>query len=162
MSVINQEQLRMIQLRYMGKTYQEVANTINREFNKTYTAANMRVRFSTSGSLYIAYHEYSNKEEEFAEEKVRARYKQMANWADKVVRDIVKLAMKKGDFATALRTIQDINDRAGVVVIRKSQIDVKDNKKTDLSDEEFSKELARFGIDSRTGIRVGTTEQTKN
>ena len=86
----------------------------------------------------------------------------MAGWADKVMRSLVQSAIKKGDLATALRTLQDINDRAGNVVIRKSQVNIKEEKRGNLSDAEFSKELTRFGIDPRTGVRVGTTSQTKN
>lgn len=159
---MNQENTLMIELRYQGKTYQEIANAINREFKKNYSAQTLRRRFAMDGTLYLPYQEYAAKQEEFVEEDIRNRYKAMAGWADKVMRSLVQGAIKKGDLATAHRILQDINDRAGVVVIRKSQINIKEEKRGNLSDAEFSKELTRFGIDPRTGVRVGTTSQTKN
>lgn len=159
---LNQEQTLMINLKYLGKTSQEIANVINKRFNKNYTALAIRKRFIMDGSLYLPYQEYAAKQEEFVEEDVRKRYRGMANWGDKVMRSIVQIALKKGDLRTALAAIQDINDRAGVVVIRKSQVNIKEEKRGNLSDAEFSKELTRFGIDPRTGVRVGTTSQTKN
>lgn len=159
---LNQELSRMIELKYQGKNSQEIANAINREFNKTYNAGNIRHKFMMDGVLYLPYQEYASKQEAFTEEDIRNRYKAMAGWADKVMRSLVQSAIKKGDLATALRTLQDINDRAGNVVIRKSQVNIKEEKRGNLSDAEFSKELTRFGIDPRTGVRVGTTSQTKN
>lgn len=159
---MNQEQLRMIELRFLGKTHQEVANIINREFNKKYNACAIRNRFKIDGTLYLAYHEYAAKQEEFSEENIRNQYKSMTVWAVNVRRSLVQAAIKKGDLATALRILQDIDDRAGNVVIRKSQINVKEEKRGNLSDVEFSKELTRFGIDPRTGVRVGEASQTKN
>lgn len=159
---MNQAYLRMIELKYLGKASQEVANIINREFDKKYTAHAIRQKFQMDGTLYLAYQEYAAKQEEFVEEDIRKRYLAMANWGDKVMRSLVQKAIKKGDLATALRVLQDINDRAGLVVIRKSQINIKEEKRGNLSDAEFSKELTRFGIDPRTGVRVGTTSQIKN
>lgn len=159
---LNGEQQMMISLKYKGKTSQEIANVINKHFNKKYTPLAIRKRFMMDGSLYLPYQEYAAKQEEFTEEDIRNRYKAMAGWADKVMRSLVQAAIKKGDLATALRVLQDINDRSGNVVIRKSQINVKEEKRGNLSDVEFSKELTRFGIDPRTGVRVGEASQTKN
>ncbi len=159
---MNQEYRKMIELKYLGKTSQEIANIVNREFNRKYSSFAIRKRFQMDGTLYLAYQEYAAKQEEFTEEDIRNRYKAMAGWADKVMRSLVQAAIKKGDLATALRVLQDINDRSGNVVVRKSQINVKEEKRGNLSDVEFSKELTRFGIDPRTGVRVGTTSQTKN
>lgn len=152
-----------IRLRYNGKTYREIAGELSRLYGMTIVESSIRGLFMVDGRLYLDYLEYETKQNDYTDETSRQQYKQMAAWVPKAEKQLYKEALKKEDYRLAWDILKNINDRAGVVVVRKTEVttDDKTTKRID-SFEQFLEVLKRTGIDSRTGLRVGNAEMEKN
>lgn len=147
-----------IQLRYEGATYKEISKALGGRFSE----GTLRHLFASDGLWYMDYLTYEAERNKFNEEEVRSKYKKMLGWTWKIQQELLQHAIKDKDYRLAWNIIQDINDRAGLVVVRKSEVNVKDEPARPISNKEFFAELARLGIDSRTGLRLGIAEDEKN
>lgn len=140
-----------IELRYRGETYRNISKALGGKVSDGV----LRQWFATDGKLYIPYLEYCSQNDAFVESQVRQEYKNFARQSMRLMRMLLGEALKIKDFKLALEIIKDINDRAGVVVVRKTEVNLEDKRtETINSYEQFVSELKRLGIDPRTGLRV--------
>lgn len=144
-----------IELKYAGKTYREISKAINLKISEGV----LQKYFMTDGMLYIPYLQYEARMNDFNEKTARSTYKKMTGWTARVQQQLLKLAINRGDYRLAWDIIKDINDRAGLVVVRKSEVNVDDRatKEVDTYDK-FTAELRRLGIDPGTGLRMAETK----
>lgn len=152
-----------IRLKYNGKTYREIATSLSKMFSVHIVEGSIRNLFAIDGRLYLDYLEYEVLQNNYTDETARQQYRQMASWTPKAEKQLYKEAMKHGDYRLAWDILKNINDRAGLVVIRKSEVNVDDQSGKRIETyEQFVQELQRNGIDPRTGFRVGTPKMAKN
>lgn len=142
--------LKAIELRYQGQTYRQISKALGGKISEGV----LRKLFMVDGRLYLPYLEYEAKMNNSNEEEARSRYKKMLGWSWKMQQDLLKKAIKAGDFRLAFDIIKDMNDRGGLVVIRKSEVNVTEQDARPISRTQFFEELTRMGIDPRTGLRV--------
>lgn len=151
-----------IELKYKGYSYQEIVRNITKIHKMHLSETTLRTYFSVDGKLYIPYLEYEARMNEWNEEHSKAEHKRMSAYTARVRSSLLKKAIKEGDYRLALDIIKDIDDRAGNVVVRKSQVNVTEEQQKPMSHEEFVKELARLHINPRTGLRMGTAKMEQN
>lgn len=146
-----------IRLKYQGKTYQEIAKEISKLCRITIHEQTMKNAFTVDGRLYLDYLKYEGAQNNWTDEHSRQEYKRLAAETSAIQEQLLKQAMKKGDFRLAWDIVKDINDRAGLVVVRKSEVNVDDQRERPIENyEQFVQDLERQGIDPRTGLRVAT------
>jgi len=151
-----------IRLKYLGKTYRQIANEISKYANVSVSESTIKQWFMVDGRLYIPYLTYSAKLNEQSEDEIRKELKRDAENGVKVLRSLLQKAIKNGEFQVALNIIKEQMDRGGVVTVRKSEINVKDQPGKEMTREDYIKECARLGIDPRSGLRVPTAQTKPN
>lgn len=139
-----------IELRYMGYTYPKIAEAIGNKIS----ISTLRQWFMMGGRLYHDYLSYQDQQDKFTEEDVRSQFKKAARHGVKVMETILQKALAKGDYKLALEVVKEQMDRGGVVTVRQSKVNIEDERKTKLTDEQYLQELQRLGIDRTTGLRL--------
>lgn len=147
-----------IELKYAGQTYKEIEKALGGKL----TAGTLADYFATDGMLYIPYLEYEARQNKFIEEEVRKDFRVQAQYASKIMRSILQQALKAGDYVAALQIVKEQLDRAGIVTIKKSEVNVKDEPQKEMTYEQYVAELTRLGIDPRTGFRLADKKMGKN
>lgn len=148
-----------IELKYRGYTYREISKHLNGKLSEDA----LKRCFQMDGSLYFDYLEYEAQQNKWTDENSRQDYKRLAAHTSKIQQSLLKQAIKSGDYRLAWDIIKDINDRAGLVVVRKSEVNVETKEAKPIDNyEQFAKELRRLGIDPGTGLRVAAPEVGKN
>lgn len=148
-----------IELKYAGCTYREISKSLGGKLTET----SLKKYFEVGGTLYLPYLEHEARMNAWTEENSRQDYKKLASYTSKVEKSLLKTAMRKGDYRLAFDILKDINDRAGLVVIRQTQVNIDENKSKAINTyEHFLSELKRSGIDAGTGLRVAETKMEKN
>lgn len=146
-------QQRAIELKYKGYTYREISKSMDGKISESMLAK----YFKVDGKLYLPYLEYEARMNNWNEETAKTQYKSMLGWTWKMQQQLLKQAFKVKDYRLVRDIINDINDRAGFVVVRKSQVNVKDDREDKLETyEQFTEILRERGIDPRTGLRMAT------
>lgn len=150
---MNNYHRKAIELKYKGYTHVEISKAIGGKL----TPGTLDHHFASDGMLYLPYLEYSARQGKFIEDQVRDEFKEQARYASKIMRTLLQAALKAKDYRAALEIIKEQLDRAGVVTVKKSQVNVTDNKDKEISTyEQYTKELERMGIDPGTGLRLAT------
>lgn len=139
-----------IELRYRGYTYPQIHKAVGGKIS----VSGLKKKFATDGNLFIPFMEYIAKQEDYIEDKVRAEFKDQAKYASRIQRSLLQKALKKGDIALANTIVKDMLDRAGVVVVRKAQVNVEDSRERPMTNDEYLEQLRGLGIDPRTGFRL--------
>lgn len=152
-----------IRLKYEGKTYRQIADELSKLVGFTVTESTLKQCFMVDGRLYLDYLEYEVVQNQYTEETARQAYKKMASWVPLAEKQLYKEALKAKDFRLAWDILKNINDRAGIVVIRKSEVNVDETRRKPIETyEQFLAELKRSGIDPRTGLRMAKAEVGTN
>lgn len=155
---MNKFHKKAIELKYKGNTYREISKALG----KRITELTLKDYFRVDGLLYVHYLEYEARMNEWTEEESRKEYKRLASFTSKMQMTVLKQAVKAKDWRLANDIIKDINDRAGLVVVRKTELDIETSVKKVETYEQFTAELKRLGIDSETGLRVETSKMAAN
>lgn len=149
-----------IRLKYLGKTHREIAGEISKLCKVTISPGTISNCFNVDGRLYLDYLTYESKQNGWAAEHSMQEYKRLAANTAKIKESLLKMAVEKGDYRLAFDIARDLDDRAGNVVVRKSEVD--DKRKEQMTDEQLLEELTRIGINPRTGLRVKTPKMEQN
>ena len=152
---LNQYEQKALELKYRGSTYREISKAIGGKL----TEKTLETYFSVEGKLWLPYQEYCASLNAFSEDEIRKDFKRGAQYAYKIKQIILQKALAKGDYVLANRVASDILDRAGLVIVRKAEINV-DNKiqETPIETyEQYASKLRGIGIDPRTGFRLAPT-----
>lgn len=151
-----------IERRYRGDTYREIASLL-RKMGMQFSEGTLRNWFMVDGRLYLDYLTYEAKENNWTQEHSHQEAIKMSAHTMKIRKQILKAAIKNGDWRLALDTAKDIDDRAGNVVVRKAEVNLDDKRTDPITDyEQFKAELTRQGINPRTGLRVATPKVESN
>ena len=146
-----------IELKYAGNTYDEISRALGRKFSVN----TLKHHFALDGLLYLPYLEYEARQNGWNEETAKKEYKRLAGHMSKVKLSLLKRAIDTGDLRLAYDIARDVEDRAGLVVVRKTE--VKDERpKGELTNEQLADQLRGMGIDPRTGLSVRSTKTTPN
>jgi len=152
-----------IRLKYEGKTYREIAKEVSKLTGISgVTEGTIKNYFAVDGKFYLPYLEYSARRNEQTEDEIRKELKRDAEKAVRVLRSLLQSAIKDKQWQVALNIAKEQMDRGGVVTIKKSEINVDNRTTQPLTYEQYIKECARLGIDSRSGLRVSTSQMGKN
>lgn len=145
-----------IELKYSGHTYKEIEKALGGKM----TDSTLKNYFAEDGMLFVPYLAYEAKQNKWAEEHSRQEHKRLSAFTAKIRSTILKQALKSKDFRLVLDIVKDIDDRAGNVVVRKTE--VKEERKPIETYEEYVAECTRLGVDPRTGFPPGAKQMGKN
>lgn len=147
-----------IELKYEGKTYEEISRALKGAIEPR-SIANW---FNKDGLLYLDYLEYAErKNRERQAESASIFSKEVAN-ASKVIINALTHAVKNKNDDKAVEYAKEILDRAGLVVVRRSEIKSESKPSEPMTYEEFIAECERQGIDPSSGVRKTAAEMVKN
>jgi|SRR5581483_3561340 len=147
-----------IELRYKGYTTKEIEKALGGKLTK----GTLDNYFAYDGKLYLPFLDFQARQDKFIEEDVRSEFKSQAKYAPKIMNTILQQALKAHDYIAALHIVKEQLDRAGLVTIKKSEVNVKDDQQKEMTYELYLKECARLGIDPRSGLRISKTQTDPN
>lgn len=146
-----------IELKYKGNTYAEISKALGGKISE----GTLKQYFMVDGLLYLPYAEYESRLNGWTEEHARKEYKRLAGHMSKVKLALLQKAIKIGDLRLAYDIARDVEDRSGLVVVKKTE--VKDEReKGELTNEQLAEQLHGMGIDSRTGLSLRSTKAPSN
>jgi len=154
---MNQWDRKCIELKYKGYTYPEIVKAIG----KKYSEGHIKKLFMMDGRLYLPYLQYEAEMSGFSIETAKKEYKRLAPLMSKVKLSLLQSAIKDGDKRLAWDIAKDMEDRSGMVVVKKVEHE-KDDEDKQVTDQELYDLLTRNGLDPKTGLRVRPTPMEQN
>ena len=151
---------RMIEMRYKGNSYRQMSDETER-LGRRLKESTLAHYFEVDGKLYLEYLEYEAAQNSYNKEISKKQFQQVLAIAGKLMRSLFKVAMKRKDYKLAFEILKEEMDRAGSVVVRKNEVEDMTDRKA-MSYEQLQSELARLGIDPRSGLRVAKTKVVAN
>lgn len=144
-----------IELRYAGKPYNEIANTIQTETGEACSASGVRNWFADGGKLQQAYFEYCEQENTTRERETRMRLRSLTQ--DAVER--LKKALQDDSDKEGIRASIYVLDR--ILGKTEENIHLNINEYEHLSDEQLNAELAKLVPGRSDSGESGITEATE-
>jgi hypothetical protein len=139
-----------IELKYNGKTYQQIAIELSKLADFKVSSVTLAHAFAVDGRLNVDYLLYEAKQNNWNEEHSRQEHKRLSAATADVRKQILREALKHGDYRLALDVVKDIDDRAGNVVVRK--VENKEVKQPIQTYDEYVAECRRLGVSPDTGL----------
>lgn len=140
-----------IELKYKGHTYREISKAIGGRISEGV----LRKYFTIDGKLYIPYLTFEAAQNSFREEDIRTQFKRQAQRVYRIWDSLIQKALEAGDYQLAFNITKEQLDRAGIVTVRKAEVNVEQKNTTVIeTHEQYLSELERLGIDPETGLRV--------
>ncbi len=147
---MNSYHRKAIELKYNGQTYKEIEKSLGGKISEGV----LKKLFATDGTLYIPYLQFEGEMNQWAQENTKKDYQRMAAYTAKIQRTILQKALKQGDLRLAFDILKDINDRAGLVIVRKRETEKSEESRRILTDEEYKQKLVELDMDPITGLNL--------
>lgn len=131
-----------IELKYEGKTYQEISDLLDGKF----TLGTLKKYFAYDGVLHLPYLEYEAEHNQWNEQEIRKEFQRMTMYSAKIMKDLLQGSLVSHDFRLTLKILKEIMDRAGITVQRMSEAQMEEEA-MDTSEEAIDQRLREAGID---------------
>lgn len=155
---INKWIMRICELKFEGKTYPQIEQTIRDEGCPfTYSANYIRDSFgSSTGNWKYIYKMYEEEQIKESVKRAKSTLDKNSELAAATLVKYMKEFIDKNEYGLAIDLARDLLDRAGVSKVTKAEIKASENN--DLSDEELMDELRRQGVDPESLLNSGVVE----
>ena len=139
-------------LRYRGIPAKEIVKKLGR-----YAQNTIEKNFATGGKWDVDYRAFKLRQDRAMEAAARDMFKREVRWAGETMIKLVKKAKKNKDYKLMFEILKEMMDRAGVVVVKKSEVDFGLNER-ELTDEQLDKLIADSGFNPITGLPLRGTK----
>lgn len=143
-----------IEKKYEGCNPKEISEAVNRRF----TPETISVYFSKDGYLHADYLLYEAEQNKLREVEGKALFKKNVLKASEALVKVLDRAIERKDDDAIMQAANNILDRAGVVVIRKSEVNQLNDETETITNEQLAEELRKQGLDPATGLRISKAQ----
>lgn len=138
-----------IELKYKGYTYREISQALGGKISEN----TLKMYFAEDGMLFLDYIEYEAEQNKWGIENAQKEFKRLGSSVPRRMQSLYKLALKKGNYDLCFKIMADMADRAGMVVVKKTESKDTSEPKG-FTHEQFVAECKRRGVDPDSGFRL--------